>query len=188
MAERYNVRNVAQKEVYDSYMGILRISPNLVYGVDEDDATEMLHTLVDFRKVYGERKEQKEVKVQLSDSDGNMLPVYFIPRAFETEVTLRESGNNYKSFENIVNICTYSNNSVFVSKKLDVRSTLSLKIKNEKEQNNISLVTIVTGGQKNTIQNLPQANAILQYPIENPNDDYFFNKDNNKYSINDTTD
>ena len=28
MADRYNIRNVAQKEIYDSYMGILRISPN----------------------------------------------------------------------------------------------------------------------------------------------------------------
>ena len=127
MAERYNVRNVAQKEVYDSYMGILRISPNLTYGVEEDDATDLLNTLVDFRNVYGD--EQKQIKVQLSDSDGNMLPVYFIPRAFNTEVTLRENGNNYKSYENIINICTWSDNTVFVSNKLDIRSTLSLKIK-----------------------------------------------------------
>jgi hypothetical protein len=33
MAERFNVRNVAQKEIYDSYMGILRISPN--DGIDD---------------------------------------------------------------------------------------------------------------------------------------------------------
>jgi hypothetical protein len=52
MAERYNVRNVAQKEVYDSYMGILRISPNLHYNADEDDATDLLHTLVDFSGEY----------------------------------------------------------------------------------------------------------------------------------------
>lgn len=188
MAERYNVRNVAQKEVYDSYMGILRISPNLTYGVEEDDATDLLNTLVDFRNVYEDEQKQKQIKVQLSDSDGNMLPVYFIPRAFNTEVTLRENGNNYKSYENIINICTWSDNTVFVSNKLDIRSTLSLKIKDTISQNNISLITIVTGGQKNTIQNTPQANAILQYPIENPNDDYFFNKDNNKYPINNTID
>ena len=172
MAERYNVRNVAQKEIYDSYMGILRISPNLVYGVDEDDATEMLHTLADFRKEYF--SEVQAVKVQVSDSDGNMLPIYFIPRAFSTDVTLRNAGSNYVNTENIINICTWSDNSVFVSKKLDVRSTVSLKIK---------VITIVSGGQKNTIQNTPQASGILQFPIENPNDDYFFNKDNNKYSI-----
>lgn len=34
MADRYNVRNVAQKEIYDSYMGILRISPNAYYSKD----------------------------------------------------------------------------------------------------------------------------------------------------------
>ena len=184
MADRFNVRNVAQKEVYDSYMGILRISPNLVYGVDEDDATNMLHTLVDFRKEYTE--EGGEIKVQLSDSDGNMLPVYFIPRAFSTEVTLRDNGNNYTSIENIVNICTWTNDTLFVSNNLDVRSTLLLKIKDTQEQKNKSLITIVSGGQKNTIENTPQANAILQYPIENPNDDYFFNKDNNKYPIDNT--
>lgn len=128
MADRYNVRNVAQKEVYDSYMGILRISPNLVYGVDEDDATNMLNTLADFRNEYGENVQ--EIKVQMSDSDGNMLPVYFIPRAFTTEVTLREGENNYTSLENIINICTWCNNSIFVSNKMDIRSTLSLKIKN----------------------------------------------------------
>ena len=144
MADRFNVRNVAQKEVYDSYMGILRISPNLVYGVDEDDATNMLHTLVDFRKEYTE--EGGEIKVQLSDSDGNMLPVYFIPRAFSTEVTLRDNGNNYTSIENIVNICTWTNDTLFVSNNLDVRSTLLLKIKDTQEQKNKSLITIVSGG------------------------------------------
>lgn len=181
MADRYNVRNVAQKEVYDSYMGILRISPNLVYKVDEDDATNMLHTLADFRNEYGD--EVQEIKVQVSDSDGNMLPVYFIPRAFATNVTLRKEGNNYTSLENIINICTWSNNSIYISNKMDIRSTLSLKIKKPDDQKNISLLTIISGGQKNTTSEYPHANSILQYPIENPNDDFFFNKDNNRYTI-----
>jgi hypothetical protein len=47
MAERFNVRNVAQKEVYDSYMGILRVSPVSVHGKDTDDITSILNTLVD---------------------------------------------------------------------------------------------------------------------------------------------
>jgi hypothetical protein len=107
MADRYNVRNVAQKEVYDSYMGILRISPNLVYDVDEDDATDMLHTLADFRNEYNSKYENdsdREIKVQVSDSDGNMLPIYFIPRAFETEVTIRDKGNivSYGTHEELI--------------------------------------------------------------------------------------
>ena len=43
---RYTVRNVAQKEIYDSYMGILRISPN--YDANEkmvDDPTNFLNTI-----------------------------------------------------------------------------------------------------------------------------------------------
>jgi hypothetical protein len=136
MADRYNVRNVAQKEVYDSYMGILRISPNLVYDVDEDDATEMLHTLADFRNEYNsiyENDSDREIKVQVSDSDGNMLPIYFIPRAFETEVTIRDKGNIVSSIENIINICTWTDNYVYVTKNVDIRSTLLLKIKDVKD-------------------------------------------------------
>ena len=52
MADRYNVRNVAQKEIYDSYMGILRISPNPYYGKDQDDPTLMLETLVDINHAF----------------------------------------------------------------------------------------------------------------------------------------
>ena len=139
MADRYNVRNVAQKEVYDSYMGILRISPNLVYEVDEDDATDMLHTLADFRNEYNDESKYKdndsdrEIKVQVSDSDGNMLPIYFIPRAFETEVTIRDKGNIVSSIENIINICTWTDNYVYVTKNVDIRSTLLLKIKDISE-------------------------------------------------------
>lgn len=42
MADRYNIRNVSQREIYDSYMGILRISPNIINGKWEDDPTELL--------------------------------------------------------------------------------------------------------------------------------------------------
>lgn len=181
MADRYNVRNVAQKEVYDSYMGILRISPNLVYEVDEDDATDMLHTLADFRNEYNSKYQKdsdRQIKVQVSDSDGNMLPIYFIPRAFETEVTIRDKGNVTSNIENIINICTWADNFVYVTNNVDIRSTLSLKIKDVSDQGNKSLITIITGGQKNTIENVPQATGVLQYPIENPRDEFFFNHNN----------
>lgn len=43
---RYTIRNVAQREIYDSYMGILRISPNLdKNGKMVDDPTNFLNTL-----------------------------------------------------------------------------------------------------------------------------------------------
>ena len=176
MADRYNVRNVAQKEVYDSYMGILRISPNLVYEVDEDDATEMLETLSDFRNEYGD--EVQEIKVQLSDSDGNPLPVYFIPRAFKTNITISSTSNALETTRNLINICSKTDDLLFISNKMDARSTISVIMDNYENKPKKSLVTIITGGQPNTIENFPQASNILQYPIENPNDDFFFNKDN----------
>jgi hypothetical protein len=85
MAERYNVRNVAQKEVYDSYMGILRISPIEVNGKDMDDVTSILNTLVDIDGSIdkdGTREKNSIITVRLSDSDGNALPITFIPKAF----------------------------------------------------------------------------------------------------------
>jgi hypothetical protein len=86
MAERFNVRNVAQKEVYDSYMGILRISPIEVNGKDIDDVTSILNTLVDIDGnivMDGITEKNSIIKVRLSDSDGNKLPVRFIPKAFK---------------------------------------------------------------------------------------------------------
>jgi hypothetical protein len=82
MAENFNTRNVAQKEIYDSYMGILRISPNEINGTEFDDATQLLNTL------YDEDKKQR-TQIILSDSDGNILPITFQPRAFEQSVIRR---------------------------------------------------------------------------------------------------
>ena len=61
---KYNVRDVAQKQVYDSYMGILRISPNN----GEDDPTSLLET--------------KGEKIKLSDSNGHELPITFSSESF----------------------------------------------------------------------------------------------------------
>lgn len=61
---KYDVRDVAQKQVYDSYMGILRISPNN----GEDDPTSLLET--------------KGEKIKLSDSNGHELPITFSSESF----------------------------------------------------------------------------------------------------------
>lgn len=67
MADRYNIRNVASKEIYDSYMGILRISPNKYYGKDIDDPTDMLSTLVYLNDNKGQKyediSETEEIKL-----------------------------------------------------------------------------------------------------------------------------
>jgi hypothetical protein len=77
---QYNIRNVSQKEIYDSYMGILRISPNSVQGKNVDDPSVILNVLVDFDGLFGDKNEQ--TKITLSDSDGNVLPLYFVPKTF----------------------------------------------------------------------------------------------------------
>lgn len=61
---KYNVRSVAPRQVYDSYMGILRISPNY----NEDDPTTLLETI--------------DEEIKLSDSNGTKLPITFIPKEF----------------------------------------------------------------------------------------------------------
>ena len=62
---KYNVRAVASRQVYDSYMGILRISPNN----KEDDPTRLL--------------EKTGSELKLSDSNGHQLPITFKPKSFE---------------------------------------------------------------------------------------------------------
>ena len=94
MAERFNTRNVKNKEIYDSYMGILRISPNEIMGTDVDDPTQLLNTL------YNEDEKRRTVII-LSDSDGNILPVTFQPRAFNTTVVERDTTTATDSFKNI---------------------------------------------------------------------------------------
>ena len=63
MDEPFTVRNVSQKQIYQSFMGILRISPN----EGEDDPTALLSTI--------------DAQIKLTDSDGNVLPITFIPKS-----------------------------------------------------------------------------------------------------------
>jgi hypothetical protein len=125
MAEKFNTRNVAQKEIYDSYMGILRISPNEINGTEIDDATQLLNTL------YDEDKKQR-TEIILSDSDGNILPITFQPRAFEQSVIKRNSTNTIdtESKVDVLNVSTIigvsggTKGNLYVSDTLKCRSTL----------------------------------------------------------------
>lgn len=75
--EVFGTRDVKNKEIYDSYMGILRISPNEVYGTDIDDPTELVNSLYNIEK-------KERTKIILSDSDGNVFnTIYFQPKAFQ---------------------------------------------------------------------------------------------------------
>ena len=180
MADRYNVRNVAQKEIYDSYMGILRISPNPYYGKDQDDPTLMLETLVDINHAFqGESDDTpEETKIILSDSDGNKLPIVFVPKAFNTNVLLKkqESGAEVREFKDIVNLTTNSDTDIHISTKFTARSTVRLINPEAK----ISKLMIISGCSPNTLNTTVDADKILIYPIENPNDDHFFNYRNSE--------
>ena len=184
MAERFNVRNVAQKEVYDSYMGILRISPVSVHGKDTDDVTSVLNTLVDIDGVIDKQGDgvitsKSPVYVRLSDSDGNRLPIRFYPKAFTQEVRIRTTGADTYESRDIVNVATVVDRDIYVSKKFIARSTIKLDFMDDEiKLKKYSLLTIGTGGATHTLQGRINAKQILLYPIESPNDELYFNNKN----------
>lgn len=186
MADRYNVRNVAQKEIYDSYMGILRISPNTYYSKDQDDPTLILETLVDINHAFqGESKAApEETKIILSDSDGNKLPIVFVPKAFKTNVLIKkpQSGAEGREEKDLVNLTTYSESDIHISSSFTARSTIRLT----NPENKISKLMIISGCSPNTVGNTVTGDEILIYPIENPNDDHFFNY-RNRHDLFDST-
>lgn len=113
--DKFNVRDVNDREIYESYMGILRISPNSQSGAYNpsnlvDDATSALTNL------GGD-------EIKLSDSDGNPLGLSFKPMAFNTNIT------TYKDKEDkwLINIQSNVENTVFAVKSVSIRSVLHLK-------------------------------------------------------------
>lgn len=95
MSQVYNIRNVSQRQIYDSYMGILRISPNGDTQPFKDD--------INFSENIG-----KELK--LSDSDGNELPITFKPVQHDsvlfvqTEVTGALYVSNLMELESVLTL------------------------------------------------------------------------------------
>ena len=185
----YSIRDVSQKEIYDSYMGILRISPNKVDGKDNDDPTSILNTLVDFDGVYQGIGEQatknSHIEVRVSDSDGNLLPIIFTPRAFSSKVYTRSLDGNVDPSvpKNLINIATkiHGEGLTYVSKNFTSRSTINLI----NPQQKYSQLAIALGCDKQSSTNVTECQELLVYPIEAPNDDDFFN-DKNKLVVTNT--
>lgn len=167
---RYAVRNVAQKEIYDSYMGILRISPNYdANGKMIDDPTNFLNTIG-----YD--------KIQLSSSNGDPLPAHFIPYAFTTpNVYFNEKGNITRETKDIINICTdttlsnVATGNIFVCNEFIARSSLHLLDSDNKKK---SKIAIAYGCQNTDDNQKADCKGILLYPIESPNDSTYFNNKN----------
>lgn len=168
---QYNIRNVSQKEIYDSYMGILRISPNSVQGKNVDDPSVILNVLVDFDGLFGDKNEQ--TKITLSDSDGNVLPLYFVPKTFQTVVNINKDGQ-YIDTKSIINLVSKIDGYTYVSKGLTSRSTILLSDPKDK----YSELVIAGGCDLLSNDSSISAEKILVYPIEAPNDDKFFNNKN----------
>ena len=187
MPEKFNTRDVSKKEIYDSYMGILRISPNEINGAEVDDATMILNTLYDEDKGC-------RTKITLSDSDGNWLPVTFQPRAFQTNVTRRDAQTGIdKSNQpaDVIHIATLIGKNggtegkgfLYVSDTLKCRSTLLVTRPDDKSENEYrhSNLVILSGGKVSTDKKI-QGEGFLLYPTESPNDDNYFNN-KNQYNL-----
>lgn len=169
---RYTVRNVAQKEIYDSYMGILRISPNLdSNGKMVDDPTNFLTTI-------------GCQDIQLSSSNGDPLPVHFVPYVFSTPNVLTISeGNMIRETKDIVNVSTdttitnYASGNTYVSNEFIARSTIQLLDSSETSKKK-SKIAIAYGCSNTDDNEKADCEGILLYPIESPNDSTYFNNKN----------
>ena len=170
---RYTVRNVAQKEIYDSYMGILRISPNL------DDNGKMVDDPTNFLNTIGYQD------IQISSSNGDPLPVHFVPYAFQTSnIFFNVEGNGIRETKDIINICTdttltnYATGNTYVSKNFIARSSIHL-IEPDISNKRFSKIAIAYGCNQTDDDQKANCKGILLYPFESPNDSTYFNNKNN---------
>lgn len=164
MLEEISLRNVGNEQIYDSYMGILRISPNELDGQVIDSASLLLTNPVD--------SSGNERKIVLSDSDGIKLGVYFTAKVRNTDV-INGKGQGVK--QNVINVVTNSDSNLFVTHNFHNRSTLVVNKKNQTDK-------------KSPLQIYHENDAyvdaydVLNYPIESPNDSSYFNAEN-KYKL-----
>lgn len=185
--KKYQIRNVSDREIYDSYMGILRISPNPLSPSNDkmiDDPTSHLNSMLSIDELNGT---QTQMKIQLSDSDGNELPIVFIPKSRYTNVGLYVSGSTFVSEElPIINIVTKIKDeaSLYVSNTFKSYSTIYLDntdyITSEKDLNdNLSDI------RYSPLQVLSKSGIyenLVLYPVESPHDSNYFN-DKNKLNL-----
>lgn len=118
---RYNVRNVREREVYESYMGILRISP---YGENaEDDATPLLKDVSGDVILNPEMyKPLKTVYAYLSDSDGNNLGVTYKPHFYDTIV---ESESKSKTVK-MIHVESSIEKNIFAADTFNIRGAINI--------------------------------------------------------------
>ena len=170
----YNIRNVAEKEIYDSYMGIMRISPNLSNPLNEnskliDDPTTILNSLISINPLT---KNQSQTEVILSDSDGNILPITFIPKAKRTTVVIERVEKTIP----LINIVTKINDEAKLYIEENFKSYSTIWIDNNEENDKIDAPSKISSLQIHTKSGIKE--NVLLYPIESPNDSSYFNNKN----------
>lgn len=145
MADKIKIRDVGLREIYDSYMGILRISPDEAYN---DDITETLIRGTD---------------IQISDSDGNGLSLIL---AGKSKVTKIKPGDMEVNF---VSVVSKIKDVLFACNSANIRSTLYLgRPAGDNEGSNIVSVSEIDDLHKGTAD-------VLLYPIDSPHNNNYWN-------------
>lgn len=148
--KKYNVRDVNNREIYESYMGILRISPD-DNGVD--DITETLKTPGN--------------EIRLSDSDGDNLGITFVSHSYITNIKKAENAESEEV--NLINIESKIENTIFVTKTANIRSTLLIKKSVENTQDTLTFPIHVYSKENDKVSG-------VFYPSDHPYDENYFNK------------
>lgn len=160
MIEHISLRDVSNEQIYDSYMGILRISPSDIDGSVVDSMSLALTNPLE--------SSGAERKIILSDSDGIKMGLYFTLKVRATDV-VNSQGRTEK--QNVINAVINTDANLFVSKTFNNRSTL---ITNSPAQ----------GGKISSLQiyhensSSPGVYDILTYPIASPHNSTYFNTNN----------
>lgn len=144
--EKFNVRDVNDREIYESYMGILRISPDN----DVDDATRKLINV------------GNDEGVALSDSDGDMLAITFKSKAFLTSI--HTYGENIED-RWLVNVQTNVKNTVFAVNTVNIRPTLTITTIAD------GLINAPILAYSSNLGKV----GVVCYPFDNPYDSGYFN-------------
>lgn len=148
MPDKVKVRDVGLREIYDSYMGILRISP------DEEMRDDMTDSLIEGKSL------------PLSDSDGNQLPITFASK-FRKDVSVMKTENLTETVD-FVSVITQIENRLFASESANICSTLYLnKVKDNEAASNLAVMA------KDT-KNYNRRHFLL-YPLDSPHDSSYWN-------------
>ena len=164
MLQKISLRDVSAEQIYDSYMGILRISPTDLDGQSNDSMSLFLTNPVD--------NSGNLRSVVLSDSDGIKLGISFSSKVRTTSVRNVTTGRQEN--QNVINIVTDTSN-LFATQSFNNRSTLIAN--KEKQTDKISPIQVYHESPSTL-----GVFDVLAYPIDSPNDASYFNY-GNKYNL-----